>query len=588
MFGFNEKASPTAILSAIYQHQAVIEFEPDGTIVNANPLFLQLTGYQLAEIRGQQHRMFLDPAQAASAEYQQFWLQLKQGKAQTAEFKRLGKGGKEVWIQASYLPILKGQNVVRVIKFATDVSAEVMMRADQQSQLAAIQRTEAVIEFSVDGIIQHANANFLQLTGYQLAEIQGKHHRIFVAPQETNTEAYQQFWQQLRQGQPQTADFQRFGKNGRAIWIHATYNPIITPDGNVIKIVKFASDITAEIQQKQQFELLSMVANETDNAVIISNTQREILYVNRGFEKMTGYSPAQMLGHKAIEVLVGPKTDPQTRQRIEQELAAPRAFYDEIELHRRDGSSFWISVTSNPTKDKQQQHHGYISILADITSVKLSALENKIRFDAISHSNLMLEWSPDGKLMTMNDYPERVFACTAQQFGQACRAWQHYLTEQQQQQLLSGHYVAQQISLQLGHKTVGIAATFCAVFRPDDALAKVIAYGSDISARMQTLAELNNSAQLMHELQSSGQNINQMVSSIHAIAEQTNLLALNAAIEAARAGESGRGFAVVADEVRHLASKAGASAGEITAVVNTNQQLLQRLSDIMQTLNQQT
>lgn len=588
MFGFSEKASPTAILSAIYQHQAVIEFEPDGTIVSANALFLQLTGYQLAEIKGQAHRIFLTSAQATSADYQQFWGQLRQGKAQTAEFKRLGKGGKEVWIQASYLPILKGQTVVRVIKFATDVSAEVLARADQQSQLAAIQRTEAVIEFSVDGIIQQANPNFLHLTGYQLAEIQGQHHRIFVDPQEAKTEAYQQFWQKLRQGQPQTADFQRFGKNGKAIWIHATYNPIITPDGKVIKIVKYASDITAEIQQKKQFELLSMVANETDNAVIISNTQREILYVNRGFEKMTGYSAAQMLGHKAIEVLVGPKTDPNTRQRIEQELAAPTAFYDEIELHRRDGSSFWISVTSNPTKDKQQQHNGYISILADITTVKLSALENKIRFDAISHSNLMLEWHADGKLMALNDYPERVFACTSQQFSQACRSWQHYLTEQQRQQMLDGHYVAQQICLELGQKTIGIAATFCAVFRPDDSLAKVIAYGSDISARMQTLAELQHSEQLMHDLQTSGQNINQMVSSIHAIAEQTNLLALNAAIEAARAGESGRGFAVVADEVRHLASKAGASAGEITAVVNTNQQLLQRLAEIMQKLNQET
>lgn len=228
MFGFSDKASPAAILTAIYQHQAVIEFDPDGTILTANALFLQLTGYQLSEIRGQQHRMFLDPSQAASAEYQQFWQQLRQGKAQTAEFKRLGKGGKEVWIQASYTPVLQREKVVRVIKFATDVSAEVLARADQQSQLSAIQRTEAVIEFSVDGVIQHANPNFLQLTGYQLADIRGQHHRIFVDPQEA-------------------------------------------------------------------------------------------------------------------------KTDPNTRQRIEQELAAPTAFYDEIELHRRDCSSFWISVTSNPT-----------------------------------------------------------------------------------------------------------------------------------------------------------------------------------------------------------------------------------------------
>ncbi len=237
MFGFSNKVSPAAILTAIYQHQAVIEFEPDGTIVSANAQFLQLMGYQLSEIQGQPHRIFLDASQAASAEYQQFWQQLRQGKVQIAEFKRYGKNGKEVWIQASYTPVLQRQKVVRVIKFASDISAEVLARADQQSQLAAIQRTEAVIEFSVEGQIEQANSNFLQLTGYQLSEIQGKHHRIFVDPDEANTEAYQHFWQQLRQGQPQTADFRRYGKNGRMIWIHATYNPIITPDGKVVKIV---------------------------------------------------------------------------------------------------------------------------------------------------------------------------------------------------------------------------------------------------------------------------------------------------------------------------------------------------------------
>lgn len=588
MFGLSNKVSPAAILTAIYQHQAVIEFEPDGTIVSANDKFLQLMGYQQSDIQGQPHRIFLDASQAASAEYQQFWQQLRQGKVQIAEFKRYGKNGKEVWIQASYTPVLQGKKVVRVIKFASDISAEMLARADQQSQLAAIQRTEAVIEFQVDGTILLANNNFLQLTGYQLSEIQGKHHRIFVDPAEANTEAYQQFWQQLRQGQPQTADFRRYGKQGRIIWIHATYNPIITPDGKVVKIVKYASDITAQMQQKQQFELLSLVANETDNAVIISNPNREILYVNRGFEQMTGYSASQMLGHKAIEVLVGNKTDPGTRQRIEQELAAPRAFYDEIELHRKDGSSFWISVTSNPTKDQQQRHSGYISILADITKVKLSALENKIRFDAISHSNLLLEWDAQGKLTGLNDYPERVYDINHSQFSQACRSWQQYLAPEQQQQVLAGQYVAQPISLEFGQRTVGIAATFCAVFKPDESLAKVIAYGSDISARMQTLAELRHSEQLMQQLQISGQNIHQMVSSIHAIAEQTNLLALNAAIEAARAGDSGRGFAVVADEVRNLASKAAASAGEISTVVDTNQQLLQRLAEIMLRLNQQS
>nr|WP_306519941.1 PAS domain-containing methyl-accepting chemotaxis protein [Rheinheimera sp.] len=584
MFSFQAKAKADDVIKAIHQTQAVIQFALDGSIEHANQNFLQLLGYQLGEVVGKHHRIFVDDNEARSAGYQAFWDDLRRGKPQTAEFKRITKTGQSVWIQASYTPIMHKGKVERIIKFATDVTAQVLSRANIESQLAAIHRAQAVIEFDLAGHILTANSNFLGLMGYQLNEVQGKHHSIFVEGNEAKSPAYQQFWVQLRQGHYQTAEYKRITKQGLPVWIHATYNPIKAPDGTVLKIVKFANDITKDVLQKQEFKLLSMVANETDNAVIISSSERKIQYINKGFSRMTGYQLEEMLGHSACEVLVGPKTDPDTKSRIEAELAAPNAFYDEIEIHRRDGSSLWISVTSNPVRDEKGQHQSYIAILADITKVKSAALEFKTRFDTISQTNLLLEWHVNGELCDINQFPEQVLKIPNEKFRSLLSPWQQYLTAEQQQQLNKGNSVSKELLLELGDKTIVVAATFSVIKDPYGKIQKIFLYGADITSRQQVV---QHSETMMSALMSSGQSINNMVSSINAIADQTNLLALNAAIEAARAGDAGRGFSVVADEVRNLASKAGASAGEINSVVSQNQTLLRSLADTLGKLNQQ-
>ncbi|MGP4845986.1 methyl-accepting chemotaxis protein [Marinobacter sp. 1Y8] len=579
---FGKTSSSDSIVRAINETQAVIQFALDGTIQTANANFLNLLGYQLNEVVGKHHRMFVDPDDANSAAYKQFWDNLRLGKSQTAEFKRIGKDGREIWIQASYTPIVERGKVQRIIKFASDVTEQVLAKADIESQLQAIHRAEAVVEFDLDGRILFANENFLNLMGYRLDEVVGQHHRLFVTKADASSETYRTFWERLRRGDHQTADYKRLAKGGKEIWIHATYNPIKSPDGKVLKVVKFASDITDEVNQRAEFRLLSMVANETDNAVVITNPQREVQYVNKGFTLMTGFHVDEVLGGRTRDFLVGSHTDLETKQRIETELDAPRSFYDEIQIHRKDDSAIWISITSNPVTGPGGEHQGFIAILADITKVKTTALEFETRFATISRSNLLVEWNKDGALIEINDYSDRELKVSTQDFKAAVRRWDAYLSTEQRDSLMRGNSIVRDISIAVNERDIGIAATFAAIHDPYGELQKVIMYGADITER---LAVVQTSDEVMGELVTSGENINKMVSSINAIAEQTNLLALNAAIEAARAGEAGRGFSVVADEVRNLASKASDSAREINNVVTENQSLLNSLSQALNKLN---
>ncbi|HKV73695.1 MAG TPA: PAS domain-containing methyl-accepting chemotaxis protein [Gemmatimonadales bacterium] len=244
--GADELANLRGQVEAISKAQAVIEFDLDGTILTANQNFLGAMGYQLADVRGQHHRMFVEPAYAASPEYQRFWSDLRTGRFQVAEYKRLGKGGREVWIQASYNPILDADGrPFKVVKYATDITEAKLRNADFEGQLDAISRTQAVIEFALDGTIRQANELFLKTVGYRLDEVTGKHHRMFVDQITAAGAAYRQFWLDLAAGQAQTGEFRRVGRGGKEIWLQATYTPINDANGKPCKVVKYATDITA-------------------------------------------------------------------------------------------------------------------------------------------------------------------------------------------------------------------------------------------------------------------------------------------------------------------------------------------------------
>ncbi|RVU12528.1 methyl-accepting chemotaxis protein [Methylobacterium oryzihabitans] len=245
----------SAKLAALGQSQAIIEFDLGGTILDANANFLAVVGYELGEVVGRHHGIFVAEQERSTPAYGEFWAALNRGEFRSGEFRRIGNGGREVWIQGSYNPVLgRGGKPVRVMKVATDVTALKLQEAAIQGQIDAINRSQAVIHFDLTGKILGANANFLTALGYRADEIEGRHHSLFVEPDQHGSPAYRAFWDGLNRGEFQSGEFKRIGKDGREVWIQATYNPILDASGRPHGVVKFATDVTAQVSRRLQRE----------------------------------------------------------------------------------------------------------------------------------------------------------------------------------------------------------------------------------------------------------------------------------------------------------------------------------------------
>lgn len=244
-----------ATVQSLDRSQARIEFKPDGTIVSANSNFLRAMGYSLEEIRGKHHSMFVSEQHRNSAEYASLWERVNRGEMVAEIFQRFAKGGRPVWIQASYNPVLDSNGkVTRVVKFALDVTEQVNTDNDLRGQLAAVGRSQAVIEFTLEGNILTANQNFLDGMGYGLDEIKGKHHRMFVPDEDRKSAQYLELWQRLNRGEYCVGEYKRVAKGGRVVYIQASYNPILDKNGKPYKVVKFASDITAQVTERENLK----------------------------------------------------------------------------------------------------------------------------------------------------------------------------------------------------------------------------------------------------------------------------------------------------------------------------------------------
>lgn len=275
----NQMSEMEAIIKSIHRSQAVIEFDMSGNILTANQNFLNLMGYQLEEIKGKHHSIFVDEKTRTSEAYRAFWEKLNRGEFESAEFKRLGKNNQVVWIQASYNPILDSQGVpYKVIKFASDITEQKTKTLDIEGQLEAINKSQAVIEFNMDGTIITANENFLNVMGYTLDEVKGKHHSIFIDLETKQSTEYKAFWEKLNRGEFESAEFKRYSKEGKEVWIQASYNPILDVNNKPYKVVKFASDLTEQKLKDAQFQKEIKESEEKIQGILTDLQERISLY----------------------------------------------------------------------------------------------------------------------------------------------------------------------------------------------------------------------------------------------------------------------------------------------------------------------
>ena len=283
-------------IDAIGKSQAVIHFNMDGTIITANENFCEAMGYALAEIQGKHHSMFAEPAFAKSDEYREFWSRLNRGEFQAAQYKRIGKGGKEVWIEASYNPIMDmNGKPFKVVKYATEITKQKLANADVNGQIDAINASQGCIQFELDGTIITANPNFLNVVGYTLEEIQGRHHRMFVDADYAVSEDYREFWKKFSRGEFESKVYKRKKKDGSEVWIQASYNPIRDMNGNPFKVVKYASDLTelmktATLADETSSKVSSVAAATEEMTASIGEISKNMALSKEATENITNKS----------------------------------------------------------------------------------------------------------------------------------------------------------------------------------------------------------------------------------------------------------------------------------------------------------
>ncbi|MFK8015950.1 MAG: PAS domain S-box protein [Gammaproteobacteria bacterium] len=398
-----DDAATAAYLSAIHRSQAAIEFDPQGNILTANALFLAATGYKLDEIVGQHHRIFCLEDYANSSEYATFWKDLADGKMNSGVFQRQTKSGDDLWLNASYTPVLdEDQNVSRVIKFASDVTAATTAAAAQRSHLDAIDRVQAIIEFEPNGTILNANTNFLNTVGYESDEVVGQHHRIFCDAKYTKTKAYKDFWKKLAGGEAIASEFRRFAKDGTEIWLNASYNPVLDATGKTVRVIKFASNITDIKQTNAEFKSI-MNAIHRVQAVIEFDTDGNVIEANENFLSTTGYTLDEVQGqHHRIFCKAEYAESPEYEQ-LWAQLREGKFSSGEIERVTKSGEALWLNASYNPVFDTEGRVTKVIKFASDITNQKELSNDFEAKMSAIDRLQAVIEFDPQGHVIQVND-----------------------------------------------------------------------------------------------------------------------------------------------------------------------------------------
>lgn len=354
-------------IAAIEKSQCVITFDMHGTILDANQLFLDAVGYTLDEIQGRHHRMFVEPAYSHGTEYSSFWRELESGRHHSGRYRRLGKGGREIWLQATYNPIFDmAGNPVKVVKYATVVTEAQRKEAEHQGQIAAIHSAQCVVSFSLDGKIIDANDNFLDATGYKLAEVRGQHHRMFVDPSEAESSAYKDFWASLAGGEYRSGEYKRLGKHRRELWLQATYNPIFDLNGRPFMIVKYATDVTAE-KIRQADDRGQIEAINKSQGVVTLALDGTILDMNDNILGALGYSRDEIVGQPHASLVDPGEVHTDAYREFWAKLRSGTFHSGMYKRRGKGGREIWLQATYNPILGLNGEPVKVIKIATDVT-----------------------------------------------------------------------------------------------------------------------------------------------------------------------------------------------------------------------------
>lgn len=391
-----------AKLKAIDETQAVIEFDVNGLVLDANANFLRALGYNLQEIRGQHHRLFCPLEVTKSDAYAEFWRSLAAGTSHSDEYLRIGKQGQPVWLQATYTPVL-GLNgkVSKVVKFATDITRIKQKTLEDEGKVNAISRAQGVVEFDLAGNVLSANDNFLQLMEYGLEDIAGRHHSLFVEHAEAGSGAYRAFWHKLGRGEFDSGEYLRFGKDGKRVWIQATYNPILDLEGKPFKVVKFCTDITAsklaalESQARMQAVLSASCVWEMDRNGVI-------LKANELASMAFGLSEADLVGRNESEFMFDDDIDQTAGKQRWMNLREGKIAAGEVRRKGASRQAIWFAATLSPLMGLDGQLAKVVVVGQDVTHQKLSRLEAEGKLGAIDRAQATIEFDLTGKVLSAN------------------------------------------------------------------------------------------------------------------------------------------------------------------------------------------
>ncbi|WP_375250806.1 PAS domain S-box protein [Sphingomonas sp.] len=389
-------------ITAINAAQGVIHFTPDGFIMSVNPIFLAATGYSLTELVGQHHDMLLDPAEAASADYVAFWNGLRSGRHAAGEFRRINKNGQSLWLRANYSPIVDHTGTVtKVVKYATDITAEKQRAADFKGQIAAIHLSQCVATYALDGTILSANELFLDTVGYTMAELEGRHHRIFVDPAYAHSLEYEIFWSDLASGRYRSGEFRRSDRNGRDIWFQSIYSPVLDQDGKPFKVVNYATAITRE-KLRQADHQGQIAALHKSQAVASFTPEGIILDANENFLELTGYRLSQVLGrHHTMFLATEDRAG--DYDHFWRDLSIGEYKGGEFKLVGRDDSEIWIQASYNPILDMKGRPFKVVMNAVDVTEQRLRQSDYEGQIAAINKSQCVVSFDLDGLVIDANE-----------------------------------------------------------------------------------------------------------------------------------------------------------------------------------------